>query len=197
MEAKTVIFIGPQGSGKGTQVELLKETLAKVDPNRFINHVQTGKPFRDLAEAGGYTAELVKDLIDNGKFVPDVLTNAFVVTEFVGQHVEGAHILLDGYPRNEAQAKQCNELFAFYDRKHIDVIHLATDKEVVTERMLSRGRADDTKPAIEERLRRYHTVTEPLLDLYREQENTTVHEIDGGQSIQEVQKALKQALKIA
>ena len=197
MEPKTIIFIGPQGSGKGTQVDLLKETIAKVDPERFINHVQTGKPFRELAAAGGYTAEVVKNLIDNGKFVPDVLTNAFVVNEFVNQHVEGAHILLDGYPRNEAQAIQCNELFAFYGRKNIDVIHLDTAKEVVVKRMLERGRDDDTEAAIEERLRKYHKVTEPLLDFYAGLENATVHYIDGGQTIDEVQKALAKALKIA
>lgn len=196
MEPKTIIFIGPQGSGKGTQVDLLKETLAKVDPERFINHVQTGKPFRELAAAGGYTAEVVKNLIDNGKFVPDVLTNAFVVNEFVNQHVEGAHILLDGYPRNEEQAVQCNELFAFYGRKEVDVIHLNTEESVVVERMLARGREDDTKEAIAERLRKYREVTEPLLDFYRSQEGATVHEIDGGQTIEEVQAALAKALNI-
>lgn len=197
MEAKTIIFIGPQGGGKGTQVDLLKETIAKVDPERFINHVQTGKPFRDLAAAGGYTAEVVKNLIDNGKFVPDVLTNAFVVNEFVNQHVEGAHILLDGYPRNEFQATQCNELFALYNRTKLDIVHLDTPKEVVVERMLARGRADDTEAAIEERLQQYHKVTEPLLDFYNRQDGVTVHVVDGGQTIAEVQKTLCQVLKIA
>lgn len=196
MEAKTIIFIGPQGSGKGTQVDLLKSKIAKVDPERFINHVQTGKPFRELASAGGYTAEVVKKLIDNGKFVPDVLTNSFVVKEFVDQHVEGAHIILDGYPRNEAQAIACNELFALYQRTNIDVVHLDTEESVVVERMLARGRTDDTKEAIAERLRRYKEATEPLLELYKEQANATVHDIDGGQSIEAVQTTICQALKI-
>lgn len=196
MESKTLIFIGPQGSGKGTQVDLLKEKIAKLDPERFINHVQTGKPFRELAAAGGYTADVVKKLIDNGKLVPDVLTNAFVIKEFVDQHVEGAHILLDGYPRNEAQAIACNELFALYGREKIDVIHLDTEESVVIERMLERGREDDTEVAIAERLRKYREVTEPLLDFYRQDKNATVHVIDGGQDIEEVQKALCEALNI-
>jgi adenylate kinase len=196
MQAKTIIFIGPQGSGKGTQVELLKTTLATVDPERFINHVQTGKPFRELAAAGGYTAELVKNLIDNGKFVPDVLTNAFVVKEFVDQHVEGAHILFDGYPRNEAQAMVCNQLFEVYNYQHIDVIHLNTPEAVVIERMLARGREDDTEVAIAERLRRYRERTEPLLEFYRNQEKATVHVIDGGAPVETVQSAIHTALGI-
>lgn len=197
MEAKTIIFIGPQGSGKGTQVDLLKSTIAKVDPERFINHVQTGKPFRELAAAGGYTAEVVKNLIDNGKFVPDVLTNAFVVNEFVDQHVEGAHIILDGYPRSIEQAVVCNELFSLYNRNKIDIVHLDTEEAVVVKRMLSRGRADDTEEAIAERLRKYQEVTEPLLDFYSKQDNVTVHVVDGGQSIEEVQAAINKALKIS
>jgi adenylate kinase len=196
MKPKTIIFIGPQGSGKGTQVDLLKEAIAKADPAHFINHVQTGKPFRELAEAGGYTAEVVKKLIENGQFVPDVLTNAFVVNEFVNQHVEGAHIILDGYPRNEAQAIQCNELFDLYGRAHIDVIHLDTAESVVVERMLARGRSDDTKDAIAERLRRYREVTAPLLDFYTELETATVHNIDGGQTIEAVQKDVAKVLNI-
>lgn len=196
MQAKTIIFIGPQGSGKGTQVELLKTTLATVSPERFINHVQTGKPFRELAAAGGYTAELVKNLIDNGKFVPDVLTNAFVVKEFVDQHVEGAHILFDGFPRNEAQASVCNQLFEVYNCQHIDVIHLNTPEAVVIERMLARGREDDTEVAIAERLRRYRERTEPLLEFYRNQENATVHSINGGEPVEVVQATIHKALGI-
>ncbi len=196
MEPKTIIFIGPQGSGKGTQVNLLKKTITEVDPERFINHVQTGRPFRELATTGSYTAEVVKKLIDNGKFVPDVLTNAFVVKEFVDQHVSGAHVMMDGYPRNEEQAIECNELFALYNRQNIDVIHLDTEESVVIERMQERGRKDDTEVAIAERLRKYRSVTEPLLDFYRKQDNATVHVIDGGQSMEDVQKELCTVLKI-
>lgn len=196
MQPKTIIFIGPQGCGKGTQVDLLKEKLVEIDKERFITHIQTGKPFRDLAAAGGYTAEVVKNLINKGNLVPDVLTNAFVVNEFVNEHVEGAHIILDGYPRNEEQAKACNELFSFYERPDIDVIHLDTKEDVVVERMLERGRDDDTKEAIAKRLAQYHAVTEPLLDFYSKQENVTVHNIDGGKTIEEVQAELFKALGI-
>jgi adenylate kinase len=196
MEAKTLIFIGPQGSGKGTQVELLKKKLNQIDGEHFITHIETGKPFRELAAAGGYTADVVKNLINNGKFVPNVITNAFVVDEFVKEHVQGAHIILDGYPRNREQAEVCDELFQFYGRHNVEVIHLDTAKEVVVERMLARGREDDTETAIEERLAQYERVTKPLLTYYNEQSNAIVHDIDGGQTIEAVQAKLCQVLNL-
>ncbi len=196
MQPKTIIFIGPQGSGKGTQVKLLKEKLAEVDSKHFITHIQTGKPFREIASAGGYTSELVKKLINSGEMIPDVLTNAFVITEFVDEHVDNAHILLDGYPRNEAQAMACVELFTLYGRSNIDIIHLDTKEEVVMERMLERGREDDTEAAITERLRQYHAVTEPLLEFYTKQDNATVHVVDGGLAIEDVQTKLREILNI-
>lgn len=196
MEPKTIIFIGPQGSGKGTQIERLKEKLSALDSNRSITHIQTGKPFRDLAATGGYTADVVKNLINAGKLVPNVLTNALVAQEFMRQHVEGAHIIFDGYPRDEEQAKVCNELLALYGRMTFDVIHLDTAESVVIERMLARGREDDTQDVISERLRQYRSVTEPLLDFYRAQPGVMVHSVDGAGSETEVQTAIATALNI-
>ena len=196
MEPKTIIFIGPQGSGKGTQIDRLKEKLVALDASRSITHVQTGKPFRDLAAAGGYTADVVKNLINTGKLVPNVLTNALVAQEFMRQHVEGAHIIFDGYPRDEEQAKVCNELLALYGRMSFDVIHLDTAESVVIERMLARGREDDTEAVISERLRQYRAVTEPLLDFYRAQSGVTVHSVDGAATEAEVQMAIVAALQI-
>lgn len=196
MQPKTIIFIGPQGSGKGTQIEHLKQKLSTVDAERFITHIQTGKPFRELAAAGGYTADIIKKLLADGQLVPNVLTNAFVVQEFVNQHVEGAHVIFDGYPRDTEQAHICLELFELYNRTAIDVVYLDTEESVVVERMLERGRDDDTEEIIAERLRQYREYTEPLLDFYGEQSNMTVHTINGGGTEEEVQAAIQAALKL-
>ena len=112
------------------------------------------------------------------------------------QHVEGAHIIFDGYPRDEEQAKVCNELLALYGRMSFDVIHLDTAESVVIERMLARGREDDTEAVISERLRQYRAVTEPLLDFYRAQSGVMVHSVDGAGTEAEVQMAIVAALQI-
>lgn len=196
MKPITAIFIGPQGSGKGTQIELLKAQLTAHDPDQRITHIQTGKPFRDLAATGGYMAEVVKGLINSGTLVPNVLTNALVVHEFIEQHTKDAHIVFDGYPRDAEQAAVCSELFALCGRDSLQIVHLDTSTPVVVERMLERGRADDTEAIIEERLRQYHAVTEPLLEFYRAQPTATVHSINGDGTEDEVHQAIATALNL-
>ncbi len=197
MQASTIIFIGPQGSGKGTQIDSLVEKLQEVDGERSITHVQTGKPFRELAAKGGFAADVVKKLITEGTLVPNVLTNALVVQDFITQHKEDAHVIFDGFPRDTEQAGVCDELFKLFSRDRLDIVYLDTAEEVVMERMLKRGRADDTEEAIAHRLRQYHESTEPLLDYYRSRENTTVHTVDGAGTEEEVRDAIFAALNIS
>jgi len=196
MQALTVIFIGPQGSGKGTQVDMLVEQLVADNPSRPVTHIQTGKPFRELAAQGGYTAGLVKDLVENGKFVPNILTNSFVVQEFVKMHQADAHVLFDGYPRDIEQARFCEDILALYGRETVSVIYLDTPEDVVTERMLKRGRSDDTAETIKERLRQYKAVTEPLVAYYESRPNTSVYRINGATDMETVKYAILTALSI-
>jgi adenylate kinase len=196
MQPLTIIFIGPQGSGKGTQIELLRERLLAQPTVLPITHIQTGVPFRELAATGGYTATVVKELVENGKLVPNVLTNAMVVNEFIRQHQQGAHVLFDGYPRDIDQAKTCEDIFTLYHRSNVHVIYLDTPEDVVTARMLERGRNDDTEAVIAERLRQYKAVTEPLITYYEQRPNTTVHRINGAATVAEVQAAIATALTL-
>lgn len=196
MQPLTVIFIGPQGSGKGTQVDMLISELGRADANHPITHIQTGKPFRELAEQGGYTAQVVKSLIESGALVPNVITSAFVVQEFVKNHEKGAHVIFDGYPRDIEQAKTCDEIFKLYNRGTVSVIYLDTAEDVVTERMLRRGRSDDNEAAIKERLRQYHAVTEPLIAYYESRPDTNVYRIDGGADMPTVKRDILAALGI-
>ena len=80
METQTLIFMGPQGSGKGTQVELLTAAL-KAQGDAPVLHLQTGQPFRDMMERGSFTADRVKETINSGALVPDWLTDALVARE--------------------------------------------------------------------------------------------------------------------
>lgn len=197
MEAKTIIFIGPQGSGKGTQIDALITKLQAVDSDRSITHIQTGKPFRELAAKGGYAADVVKGLIQSGTLVPNVLTNALVVQDFVNQHTNDAHVIFDGFPRDTEQAQVCDELFTLFSREHVDIVYLDTAEEVVMERMLKRGRDDDTEAVIAHRLQQYRNNTEPLIAFYKERPQTTVHVIDGARTEEEVQTAIFAALTIS
>lgn len=185
MEPKTIIFIGPQASGKGTQVERLIDVLG-AQPGANVLRLQTGDAFRKMVSEGGFTGRRIEETINNGRLVPQALTNALVAKELMERLAEDTTLVLDGYPRNLSQAETLEELLAFYDRNALSVIFLDTPDAVVKERMLGRGRADDTEAAIAERLRLYHEATSPLLNYYRNRPHTNFVQVNGAQSIDQV-----------
>lgn len=192
MPAKTIIFIGPQGSGKGTQVEAVAAAFTARAEAVFV--AQTGQPFRELAARGGYAAARVRDTIEAGHLVPHVIVSALVVKELIDNLSPETNLILDGYPRDVAQAETLEEALAFFERPQLTVIHLDTPDEVVIARMKGRGRNDDTDEAIAQRLQLYHTLTEPLVAHYVKRPDTNFVTIDGAQPIRVVTKEITAAL---
>ncbi len=195
MDTKTIIFIGPQGSGKGTQVELLIKALEGSGAQKVLN-LQTGKPFREMMERGSYTATRVKSLMNNGLLVPDWLTDAMVARELESALADDMHIIFDGYPRNLAQANVLEDMLAFYGRTDLFVVWLDTPESVVRERMMGRGREDDTEEAIDTRLALYKEMTEPVIEYYKKRVGTNFVTVDGSDSIESVQGAIKTGLSV-
>jgi adenylate kinase len=198
MEALTVIFIGPQGSGKGTQIELLDKAIAESDPLRRIVDIQTGRRFRSLAARSETWAEKkIAKTLDTGVLQPDFLTHILWGEAMLDQLDPKSHLLIDGFPRTVTQAHVLDDALTFFERSDIHVINLETPEEVVRARMESRARADDTKESIEERLRWYREKTLPVLDYYRARPLTVVHDIDGTDGIDGVHAHIRAALGLA
>jgi adenylate kinase len=197
MQPKTIIFIGPQGSGKGTQIEKLDAALRSADPTRRIVDIQTGRRFRALAAKGeGYTEKKIQTTLDTGILQPLFLSTA-LWGDAMREHVDDdCHLLIDGFPRVVAEATVLESALAFYHRQTIDVINLDTPEDVVRARMESRARADDTPESIEARLTWYREETLPVVDYYRERPHTAVHDIDGTKTIDEVYQAILAACNI-
>lgn len=181
-----VILLGPQGAGKGTQAHrIAQQTRAK--------HISTGDIVRAEIKSGSELGQKVQDYNDRGELVPDE-----IIVEMAKPYLDDADAwLLDGFPRNESQARALDaaldELGIELDR----VIALeAPDDELVT-RLSGRRtsdstgkiyhvehdpppensdedpgpfvqRKDDTEDAIRRRLDIYHEQTEPLKDYYAE-----------------------------
>ena len=190
----SIVFIGPQGSGKGTQVELLAEAFQAAE--RSVATIQTGEIFRSFSTETGYVEQVIQEHINAGHLMPDVITNGLVVERVLHVITEDQILLFDGYPRNRAQVQILMEVLAFFGRSTIDVIHLDTPNEVVTTRMQARNRSDDTADSIKARLQTYHQETEPLLDVYRGLDEVTLHTIDGAQSIAAVQAEIAEKLSV-
>jgi adenylate kinase len=196
MDIKTVIFIGPQGSGKGTQIEKLKAVLEARDRRRVVD-IQTGRRFRALAATQETFAEdKIAATLNSGILQPDFITTVLWGRAMLDQLDYKSHLLIDGFPRTVGQIPDLDDAFKFFDRTTIDVVNLATPEAVVRARMESRARQDDTNDSIEERLRWYREETLPVIEYYRARPNTQVHDIDGTLSIDEVHAAILTGLQL-
>ena len=173
MDIKTVIFIGPQGSGKGTQIEKLKSVLEASDERRRVVDIQTGRRFRALAARQETFAEdKIAETLSTGILQPDFISAVLWGQAMLNQLDNKSHLLIDGFPRTWAQIPDLEDALTFFERGTIDVINLQTPEAVVRERMHSRARADDTDTSVEERLRWYREDTLPVIEYYHNRPNT-------------------------
>ena len=198
MQPYTIIFIGPQGSGKGTQIEKLDTLLREKDPTRQVVDIQTGRRFRAMAAKGeGYTENHIQKTLDSGILQP-LFLSVVLWGDAMRDHVdEDCHLLIDGFPRTVREARVLETALSFYRRSPLTVINLDTPEDVVRARMEGRARQDDTPQSIEARLKWYREETMPVVEYYRERSNTEVVDIDGTDTIEEVHTAIVKALNIS
>jgi len=205
-----IILLGPQGAGKGTQAQRLsKKTGAK--------HISTGDIVRAEIKSGSELGRKVQDFNDRGDLVPDE-----IIVEMAKPYLDDADAwLLDGFPRNEAQAKALEEALEDLGIELDAAVALeAPDDELVT-RLSGRRtsdatgrvyhvehdpppedseedpgpfvqRKDDTEEAIRRRLDIYHEQTEPLKDYYAERGLLTT--VDARKPIPEVTEEILAAV---
>ena len=202
-----ILFLGPPGSGKGTQAKRLAET-------RGLVHLSTGDIFREEIQSQSELGQRIKNYVDSGKLVPDDLVSE-VVFETVRKRKGGKGFLLDGYPRTVDQAKAFD---SFSDQEKIAVdaiLFFDVDSKELVKRLSARRqcskckevynlvkrppktegkcdlcssglvqRLDDSEKVIQERLAVYDAQTAPLLDLYKGREG--YHRIDASEDIDRV-----------
>jgi len=177
-----LLFIGPPGAGKGTQAGRVADRLG-------IPHISTGDMFRHHVSAGTELGKQVKTIMEAGDYVPDSITVA-MLEERIAEEDAQRGFILDGFPRTIAQVEALDELIGEdgLDR----VVLFRVDNDVLVERMLARGRADDTEETIRNRLKVYEEQTAPLIDLY--EERGVLVEVDGVGEIDEITDRVLAAL---
>jgi adenylate kinase len=153
-----LLFLGPPGAGKGTQAALLAE-------RHQLLHLSTGDLLRAEVRAGTALGQEAEAVMARGELVSDALVLAIVRSRLEG-HTGGW--LLDGFPRNLAQAEALDDLLAELDQRIERVLLLELEDGVLIQRLLSRGRADDNEAVIRNRLVVYQEQTAPLIDHYRQ-----------------------------
>jgi adenylate kinase len=158
-----LLVLGPQGAGKGTQA---KRIAAEYE----IPHVSTGDMFRAAISAGTELGKQVAPILASGELVPDTLTVA-LIAERLSLSDAGNGFVLDGFPRNLAQAEALDAMLGDIGR-HLDaILFFDLPDDVAAERLRGRaveeGRPDDTPEVIARRLAIYHDETEPIVEHYR------------------------------
>jgi adenylate kinase len=181
--ARNILIMGPPGSGKGTQA-------ARIAERRGLAHISTGDMLRAAMAAGSELGNRVKDVVDRGDLVPDDLMLELVLDR-LSQPDAAEGFLLDGFPRTVAQA---NALVAALDGGRVleRIILLEVPDEVLVERALARGRADDTEDTIRHRLRVYIESTQPVLEALEDRLDRV--DIDGVGTIEEITARIERAL---
>jgi adenylate kinase len=154
-----LVILGKQGAGKGTQGVRLCEHFN-------TQHLSTGQLCRDSAAVGRPAGLQAKEFMDRGELVPDEIVVDVVEERFSNPAEVQDGYVLDGFPRTANQAEELDRILG--DRFPLDlVIDLDVPTDMAIERLLGRGREDDTRDSIRRRLELYDQETKPLTDLYR------------------------------
>lgn len=175
-----LVLLGAPGSGKGTQAARLKQHLG-------VPHISTGELLRAEVAAGSPLGLEAKAVMARGELVSDAILLGMLEDRFSRPDTAGGFIL-DGYPRNLAQAAALDELLARIGQPVDQAVQLEVAEDLLVERLAGRaaeeGRADDTPEAVRNRLRVYGEQTAPVVGHYREQGKLA--SVDGVGALDEV-----------
>ncbi|HWM72276.1 MAG TPA: adenylate kinase [Nocardioides sp.] len=155
-----IVLVGPPGAGKGTQAARLSERLDAP-------HISTGDLFRENMKNETELGKEAQRYVDAGDLVPDEVTVG-MVKDRLAQPDAQSGFLLDGFPRNAAQAQELESVLSELGQRLDAVLVFEVDDEELIKRLTSRGRSDDTEETIRHRQEVYRAETEPLIEHYRD-----------------------------
>lgn len=194
MKNETFIFIGASGSGKGTQVELLKTELKKRDGETPIFSLQTGQYFREFVKGGSYAAHIAREAQERGELLPGFLAMWLWSDIFVKNLTGEEHLIIDGSPRTIDEAEHLDVAFKFFKRAHPTVVYIKVSPKWSETRMKERaakeGRKDDSESGITNRLTWFEREVLPTVERYRRDRDYNFIEINGEQSVHDVSKEI-------
>lgn len=197
MHPLTVIFLGPQGCGKGTQLKLLADHLAATDPSREILKPAMGSLLRELAQKETYAASLLRPVIAQGGLV-EYAVSVPLFGNYLLEHLSAEqHVLMDGFPRSIEQVTFLDSAVRFYKRAQPTVVRIEISDEESLKRLTLRKRSDDTPDAIRSRLAWTRKAEAEIEAWFKSHPGFSFVEIDGSGTIEETQAKVRAALSLA
>ena len=175
-----ILFMGVAGAGKSAQGRALADELGLpwVSTGEFLRMLISGEPRKNMVK---------------GKLLDDEEIIRLVQKIFTVVNTE-EEFILDGFPRTISQADWLISQVKHGQLNVTAVIHLTASPSIVQDRLLARGRQDDTAEAINARFKEYEQNTLPILEQFKNA-GVKVCEIDGNRSIPEVHDAILEAIQ--
>ncbi|QEY32188.1 adenylate kinase [Synechococcus sp. RSCCF101] len=177
-----LLFLGPPGAGKGTQAQQLAARHGML-------HLSTGDMLRAEVDAGTPLGIEVNAVMERGDLVSDEQVLAIVRGRLLNPN-QGW--LLDGFPRTLVQAEALADLLEELQQPLQRAVLIDLADDLLVQRLLNRGRADDTADTIRNRLRVYQEKTAPLIAFY--EERGLLARVDGEGTIDEIAARLEDLL---
>ena len=183
-----LVLLGAPGSGKGTQATRLKDHLQ-------VPHISTGDLLRAEVAAGSKLGLEAKEIMARGDLVSDAILLGMIEDRLSRADTANGFIL-DGYPRNLAQASALDALLQRIGQPIDCAVQLDVDNELLVERIAGRakaeGRADDNPESVRKRLSVYSGQTAPVVDYYRQHGQLSV--VNGVGSLDDVFTRIVEAI---
>ena len=190
-----LVLLGAPGSGKGTQATRLKETLG-------VPHISTGDMLRAAVKAGTPVGLQAKAVMDAGQLVSDDILLG-IIKERLAEPDAAAGFILDGYPRNVAQAQALGQLLSELGQPFDAAVQLEVPYELIVDRIAGRAaaeaastgkvRADDSPDVVRKRLQVYDEQTAPVIGYYQARGELTI--VDGVGELDDVTARVLAAIK--
>ena len=176
-----IVLLGPPGSGKGTQAELICKKFG-------FFHFSTGNILRNEVKKKTKIGKEIELIINAGKLICDKTIIKIVDNQISKQLKLYKGFLFDGFPRNLSQAKAFDILLGKNNQSITSVIQLSVNEEEISKRIqkrkLEEKREDDNENVLKSRLDVYFDETKPLLDFY--QKKNKLNKMNGTQTINDV-----------
>lgn len=191
------IFIGQSGSGKGTQAQLLEETLrTKNTQDRFL-HLETGNLFRSFITTDSFTAKKTKEYIEAGKIPPSFIGVHVWSHELIASYDGQEQVILDGTPRVAEEVPVLLSAARFYEW-NLNVIFIDVSDTWADERLKGRGRADDMSEHDRAgRIQWFHDTVMPGVEILRFTKGVNFISINGERPIADIHTDLIQKLGLS